>query len=194
MREKIKKLFLIILFFSFLFPISFKSLAQEIKITGNTASSESAKVSYQLAWPGMLPDNPFYKLKVIRNKIIGRLVFNPFKKIEFNLLQADKTLYASKLLVDNGNTELAKEIALKGENYMTQLVSDYRSAYWRHQNIPQELDLRIKLATEKHQQLLDGIIKKVKAEDKKTFLDVKYFSELNYETLVKFKQEEARKR
>lgn len=141
-------------------------------------------VDYPLAWPGILPDNRLYKLKVLRNKIIYKMIINPVKKVEFDLLMADKTIYASKLLVDKGEIVLAKDTALKGENYYSMLVQDYNHALLKGKKIPLSLDQKIILAAIKHQETFTDLESKVNREDKETFRIVNNFSKINYEFIV----------
>lgn len=138
-------------------------------------------VDYSLAWPGILPDNRLYKLKVLRNKIIYKMIINPVKKVEFDLLMADKTIYASKLLVDKGEIVLAKDTALKGENYYSMLVQDYNHALLKDKEIPSLLDSKITLAAIKHQEIFTDLEGRVSGEDKKTFQIVDNFSKINYQ-------------
>lgn len=141
-------------------------------------------VDYSLAWPGILPDNKIYKLKVLRNKIIYRMIMNPVKKVEFDLLMADKTIYAGKLLVDKGEIALAKDTALKGENYYSMLVQDYNHALLKGKKIPIVLDKKITLAAIKHQEFFADLESKVREEDKETFKIVNNFSKTNYQFIV----------
>lgn len=139
-----------------------------------------AKGDYKLAWPGILPDNKLYKLKVLRNKIIEKMIINPVKKVEFDLLMADKTIYASQLLVNKGEIELAKETALKGENYYSILVQDYNNALLSGKKIPRDLDQRITKAALKHQEVFKEIEKKVSGADKEAFQAAHNFSIINF--------------
>lgn len=139
---------------------------------------------YPLAWPGILPDNRLYKLKVLRNKIIERMIVDPVKKIEFDLLMADKTIYASKLLVDKGEIVLARDTALKGENYYSMLVQDYNHAKLKGKKIPQGLDRKVTLAAMKHQEIFTDLENKVSGKDKETFKIVNNFSKINYGFIV----------
>lgn len=180
---------IIIFFLLLLFPKS--SLAQENSESIKSATS-AALIDYKLTWPGILPDHPLYKLKVLKDKITAKLITNKVKKIEYDLLMADKTIYASKLLIQKGNISLAKETALKGEHYYTTLVSDYKWAYWYKEKIPQELDKRIIVAALKHQEIFADIAKDLKGEDKKTFENTIYFSKKNYQELEKLKSEDKR--
>ncbi|GEM_PF-1458137 len=139
--------------------------------------------AYQFPWPGILPDHPLYKLKVLRNKIISKIIYSPVKLIEFDLLMADKTLYASKLLLDKGKGDLAKETALKGQNYFSILVSDYARAKQKSEVIPGQLRARIAGAYEAHQQLIRYLGQKAAVADKKTYRDIDFFSDENFRVL-----------
>ncbi len=144
----------------------------------------ASAIDYALPWPGILPDNKLYKLKVLRNKIIEKMIIGYEKKVEFDLLMADKTIYASKLLTDKGKIELAKETALKGENYYSMLVNDYNLALLKHEKIPSDLDRKITLASLKHQEIFMELENKVNGEDKKVFQVTNKFSHINYEFIV----------
>jgi len=141
-------------------------------------------VEYHLAWPGILPDNRLYKLKVLRNKIIYKMIISPVKKVEFDLLMADKTIYASKLLIDKDEIVLAKETALKGENYYSMLVQDYNHALLDGKKIPSLLDRKITSAAVKHQEIFKQIESVVHGKDKETFQIVDKFSKINYQFIV----------
>lgn len=139
--------------------------------------------AYQFPWPGILPDHPLYKLKVLRNKIIAKIIYSPVKRVEFDLLMADKTLYASKLLLDKGEGDLAKETALKGENYFSVLVADYARAKQKKEVMPGQLRAHIARAYEAHQHLIDYLGQKAPKADKKTYRDIDFFSDENYRVL-----------
>ncbi len=167
-------LFLYIVFFVF----ALRALAQ------NQTPSTSNSINYPLAWPGILPDNKIYKLKVLRNKIIEKMIIDPVKKVEFDLLMADKTIYASKLLIEKGKIALAKDTGLKGENYYSILVQDYNKSLLQHKKIPLFLDNKITLAALKHQEIFKDLENTVNEEDKKVFQIVNNFSKINYQFIV----------
>lgn len=76
-------------------------------------------VDYPLPYPGILPNHFLYPLKMARDKIILFLIADPQKRVEFNLLQADKRIQAAVLLLqeDKKNASLAVKTIEKGENY-----------------------------------------------------------------------------
>lgn len=153
-------------------------------LANNQTPTNLHSIDYSLQWPGILPDNRLYKLKVLRNKIIAKIIINPVKRVEFDLLMADKTIYASKLLVDKGEISLAKDTALKGENYYSMLVQDYNKALLSHKQIPSWLDRKITLAAIKHQKVFKQLEDTVTGENKKTFQIVSKFSKINYDFIV----------
>lgn len=147
----------------------------------NNQTSKATAGEYFFPWPGILPDNKFYKVKVLRNKIIERLIINPVKKVEFDLLMADKTIYASKLLMEKGQVALAKETALKGENYYSMLVQDYNRALQEYDTVPPVLDRRITQAASEHQKIFKQLEKSASGKDKETFQIVIKFSQINFD-------------
>jgi len=153
----------------------------------STQNAFASPVNYSLAWPGILPDNKIYKLKVLRDKVIAKMIISPIKKIEFDLLMADKTIYASQLLVDKNEVNLAKDTALKGENFFSILVIDYSRAVSIHLKIPRDLDMKIDLAAIKHQEVFDFIINKVNVGDKKMFEIANNFSKTNYNLILEIR-------
>lgn len=144
----------------------------------------AAEQSYQFLWPGILPDHPLYKMKVLRNKIISKIIYGPIKRIEFDLLMADKTLYASRLLFDKGKLNLAKEAALKGENYFSVLVSDYATVLAKKKTVPDDLKQKITQAYEAQQLLITYLMNNAKGEDKTIYANVDYFSKTNFQSIL----------
>lgn len=83
-----------------------------------------AQSNYTLPYPGILPDNPFYRLKMIRDGIVLFLITDSYKKAQFQLLQADKRLQAGVALIekDKQTVPLAISTISKGENYFSQAI------------------------------------------------------------------------
>lgn len=176
-----KKVF-IILFFILLILFS-----PEIALAkANKESTPSAKINYNLAYPGILPDSPIYKLKVLRDKISKRFISDPKKKIDFYLLQTDKGLLAAAMLIDKNEISLAKQTALKAENNYSLLTSElFKLQVKPGDNFFKNLEI----ASLKHQEVLNSIIKRVPKSDKKDFQTVLYFSKINLQSVKNFIKE-----
>lgn len=126
-------------------------------------------IDYQLPYPGILPDNPLYSLKTIRDKITGVLIGNPLKKAEFNLLKADTLLSAALTLMEQKKSysRVFKTIE-KAENYFEEAVTKTREA--KAQGIDtREFMKKLSLSSTKHQEIIKKTEKKLSKEDIKKF-------------------------
>lgn len=105
-------------------------LAAEVASEQAQLVEKSTPSTYTLPYPGMLPDNPLYSLKMFRDRIVYFLISDPVKRAEFNLLQADKRLQAGVMLWQEKpeKAELTISTISKGENYFGQALSDTRQA------------------------------------------------------------------
>lgn len=181
--KKILLSFAIIFLFTFsVLPIK-TAFAEE-----STPSAEPASVKiikYDLAYPGMLPDNPLYKLKVLRDKIISSMISDPNKKIDFYLTQVDKGILASAMLIDKNNVELAETTALKAEHNFTLLTYELGKLEQKPNN---EFFNKLKTASLKHQEILNLIISRVPREKQKTFENVITFSQMNLKSVEKYQK------
>ncbi|OGK29803.1 hypothetical protein A3F29_01895 [Candidatus Roizmanbacteria bacterium RIFCSPHIGHO2_12_FULL_33_9] len=170
----VKKIFILI-FIIFLFLLSSSnSFSQEI--TSPSADRQSTPSSYQLAYPGILPDHQLYKLKVLRDKLIPLFISSPQKKIEFYLLQTDKGIFATSMLVKKGKIDLAKETGLKAEHNYTILTYIVKSNKW---SISDKEYKKLYDAALKHQEVLQSIIKSLPKNQQETFQKIFYFSKQN---------------
>lgn len=150
-------------------------------VRANEAAT-SATIKYDLAFPGILPDNPFYKLKVIRDRISIRLISDVNKKIEFYLLQADKGIFATAMLVDKNKIKLANETALKAENNMTLLTFRLKELSKKPNS---GLFKKLITASLKHQEVLTTLANRVSPDNRDTLIKVINFSKTNLQTIEK---------
>lgn len=146
-------------------------------------ASSSAYVKYDLAYPGMLPDNPLYKLKLIRDKITNFLISDPRRKVDFYLLQADKGILATAILIDKNEVTFAENTALRAEHSMT-LINTQITAL---QKKPDDSFFeKLIIASKKHQEVLLSLIKRLPKEKQQVFTTVLNFSKSNLATLERF--------
>ncbi|KKQ34991.1 MAG: hypothetical protein US51_C0020G0017 [Microgenomates group bacterium GW2011_GWA2_37_6] len=169
----------IVVFLSFFLFLAGSTFAQELSPT-STPTPTPTFIKYDLAFPGMLPDHPLYKLKVLRDKVMLTFTRDPMKKAQYHLLLADKRIHMAAILADKGKVELAKETALKGENEYTLLVFLFKDEVKKPDK---KLFDKLEKAGLKHQEVLRSIVNKVDKKDEKTFVTVIEFSERNLEEL-----------
>lgn len=164
--RKIKFAFFLLVFFLF---SSFSVSAKEESSVISPTPSIKQTIEYDLPYPGILPDNPLYKLKALRDKAIGFLISDPKKKAEFNLLQADKRLNAGVYLFNKGKNIFQAEATIsKAENYFFEAISEIRKANDRGINTD-ELTGKLLDASKKHQEIIASLEEKPKNNIREKF-------------------------
>lgn len=123
-------------------------------------SSDSARLNeHMLPYPGILPDNPLYSLKMLRDK--GRLLGarSPKDKLELLVLYADKRIGAAYYLAVGNKVPLAYTTLLKAEHYMGQAIDlwerDLRHDNAQRENLEKVMRLHLKL-TREIMQMVEG--------------------------------------
>ena len=152
-----RKIFLTLLIFSFLIFSTGFSFAQEI-VPPNAGASD---VQYTLPYPGILPDNPLYLLKAIRDNLINLFITDPLKKSDYDLLMADKRLGASQMLLAKGKDDLAITTLSKAGNYFDEAISLANQAKNQGENASPILS-RLLTASLKHQEVIYQMEKSAK--------------------------------
>ncbi len=154
-----------LLAFSFLiFLASFNiSFAKDLM-----ASSSSEKINYELPYPGLLPDNPLYPLRVIRDKIVSFLISDSKKKAEFDLLQADKRLNAGVYLFNKKKFKDAASIVSKAENYFEQALQKAKEAKAQGMETT-EMTNKLINSSKKHKEVLKSLEEKSPQNFKSNF-------------------------
>lgn len=160
------------------------SYAQQETVT-QLPSTTSVKIDYYLSYPGILPDNPLYKLKVLRDRVSAMLISDPSKRVEFYLLQADKGILATAMLIDKNKVNLANETALKAENNMTLLTYELGKFTQKPES---SFVARLKLASLKHQEVLQSLADRLPENEQATLIAVINFSKTNLQTIEKFEK------
>lgn len=97
-----------------------------------SAAAMPSKVDYTLPYPGLLPDNPLYIFKVLRDNVVGFFISDSLKKAQFDLLMADVRVNAGEYLSQKGAThdkdEKISEVVSKGENYFAEALENTKKA------------------------------------------------------------------
>lgn len=149
-------------------PIGVDNLATQSSIMG------PVRINYELPYPGMLPDNPFYFLKAIRDGVVKMLINDDMTKARFSLENASKRMFAARLLVEKGKDELAVTTISKGNNYFVDALDAVNKAIKDDRKNPdiQPFLQEFKSATIKHQEITHDLEKMV---------DNKFAKQLNVE-------------
>lgn len=133
MRNVLVAAFLVALFLFTPFALASTYAQDDVEITGlvegqqtsvETVTQATPSSEYMLPYPGMLPDNPLYTLKVLRDKIYDFFTRDPVKKTQFKLLMADKRMNMAKILSQQkGNNSLASDTIVDAVSYYNDAVN-----------------------------------------------------------------------
>lgn len=130
------------------------------------ASGSGTQVEYYLPYPGVLPDSPLYKVKAARDKVKLWLTFNEEKKVEYELLLADKRINAGVALIDGGKAALGVSTVTKGEKYLTSAVNRAEKLSKAGKDVKSLLGKLIN-ASAKHEEVVVELIGKTNGSEKK---------------------------
>lgn len=117
-------------------------------------------IEYVLAYPGkILPDNPLWYLKVLRDKVWYAITFNSSKRAELNLLFSDKRLNSSLELFKKNKSDLGLSVLTKSGKYIesaSNMLGDDKDLYEK-----------LALASLKHREVIEQDILPLTPEDLK---------------------------
>ena len=116
------------------------------------------EIEYQLPYPGrILPDNPLWPLKALRDKLWLLVTLNRSRQAELMLLFADKRLVSSKILFENGKAGLAYSTLTKAEKYL-EMASTLVDECWKSGVDSKNLSKQVALAALKHRQVQEQLL------------------------------------
>lgn len=127
------------------------------------------KPEYVLPYPGVLPDSPLYAIKRLRDWILDKLIVDPMRRAEFNVLQADKRLNMGIFLIAKENPALAEEVVSKGEKYLNSAVYSLIALKNEQKEVPTYMVERLERSLEKHEEVLTGMVANAKEAQKAGF-------------------------
>jgi hypothetical protein len=136
-------------------PLLLLFLASGLKVSAQDISTSPAvlNVEYTLPYPGILPDNPLYFLKALRDNVQNLLITDPVQKSTYDLLMADKRLGAADDLLSKGKVDLAITTLLKSGNYFDLAIQQAATAKTQGTNVNDLLG-RLRTASLKQQQVI----------------------------------------
>jgi hypothetical protein len=123
----------------------------------------AASVEYALPYPGLLPDSPFYFLKVLRDRAFLFVLRDPVQKGFYQLLLADKRLAAGEVLVNNNKKELGAVTAGQAEEFFAGAVETLLANKTKPKS--EELAARLTVAGGKHGEVLGKLLARVSGKD-----------------------------
>jgi hypothetical protein len=139
-------------------------------VSAQEVTSDPTPTSYELSHPGMLPDHPLYFLKIARDNVMGFFKGDPLDKAAYALLQSDKHIAASHILINQkNNTELANVSLEQAQNYLAQAIDQTEAAKKEGNNIT-EISQQLKNASKKQLTIVNELEKQTSSQNKEAFI------------------------
>lgn len=152
--------------------LSFSIKDSFAQISSSMATDFAKDTSYQLPYPGILPDNPLYPLKAFRDQVVNFLITDSIKKSEFYIFAADKHLNSGIYLFKKGKIDLAESMISKGENYLDKAVSE-RNKIQGSRMEKNLIDAKLATSLKVHKSYLDVLEKDSSKEFRGKFTSLK---------------------
>ena len=131
------------------------------------ATQAATKVEYYLPYPGILPDSPLYKIKMVRDRIKIWMTFDESEKARVELAMADKRINAALALAEGNKPALAVTTATKAEKYLEQSTNRVIKLIKLGKDEKSQL-LNLEKAVAKHAEVLVEIANKADEGQSKT--------------------------
>ena len=149
---------LIIKGFFLFFAVQFTLATAYAQVASKPQDPSPTSVDYPLPYPGMLPDNPLYFLKLFRDDLTSFFLSKPLDRAQFDLMQSDKNVEASYLLVTQevGKTDLAFKTFSQAQDAFAQAIDQTDSAKKQGYSTS-EIDKKLSFSNQKHLQILQSI-------------------------------------
>ncbi len=174
-----KKIFLILLGFGFGVFVLLMSLFHESELVVGEQDNLPVKIEYStqsadlsghlLPYPGILPDNPLYFLKMMRDRSRLWVTTSDDEKIDLLIAYGDKRVGAAYVLAKGNKMSLAYETLIKAENYIT-LAYDFLKA--KKDSVSKERWLEFFRVMESHGELVEEMTDMVEGETRVRFKGV----------------------
>lgn len=115
-----------------------------------------AQSDYVLPYPSSMPGNVFYKVNLVKEKLMKYWYFGSFGKFDYNLKQSDKYLVEAKTLFEYKQYLLGFKALQKSNTYFNNIPQYLTKAKRENKNIVQRQNI-LKSASLKHIEMLNFI-------------------------------------
>lgn len=142
---------------------------------------EDVSIDYFFSYPGrVLPDNPLWPIKALRDKLWIFVTTNTSKKAELLLLFADKRLVSARILYEREKPEVALSTLTKAEKYLEEAtIAETKSR--QEGGDTSELLLKLSMASLKHMEVIEELLEIAPADSKPEIIRAKDYSKRAYE-------------
>ena len=158
--------------------IVYPSVGQVVQENG--PKIEAAEINYQFPAAGtVLPDNPFWPLKALRDRVWYLISPSPLRKAELALLFSDKRLVSAQTLLGEGKADIAISSLTKGEKYLEVATREEKIARGQSYDTSAFLT-KLATASLKHHEVIESLLPTVPEQGKPVVIAAENYSKNSY--------------
>jgi hypothetical protein len=152
----LKKLFTPL--FLFLCILSIPSFFYFYYSTQTVHAASDNKINYELPYPGILPGNPLYSIKSMRDSLLQWMMRDNYKKAQLRIQISDKNTRGAQMLTKDKHYDEAEKILNDGEDIFEKAIEDAINAKEQGASPTSEFKNQLKTSNLKHKQVISDLI------------------------------------
>lgn len=133
------------------------------------AAAENNHVNYELPYPGILPGNPLYSVKSVRDSLMQWMTRDNIKKAQLRLQISDKQVRGAQMLLKDKDYDRAEKILIDGEDIFDRALEDALNAKEQGASPTSEFREKMRVSNLKHKEVISDILKSVPQKERDGF-------------------------
>lgn len=130
-----------------------------VNATPSSQLLNGGKVVYELPYPGITPESPFYFFKQARDKMQEFFIRDNVAKAEFLLISSDKRAHIALILTEKGKTRQAVEVMANAEEKALSIPRLLKESKKQGVSPNEDFVYTLKLSNTKHKEIIQELAK-----------------------------------
>lgn len=141
-------------------------------VQGQTITPSDQEVQYDLPHPGILPDNPFFAIKSIRDSVSLQITQDPLEKAKMILELSDKRIASAKQIAEKGKHKGTMENLRAAEEQFLQIPALLKES--REQGVIPSAEFMesVRMSNQKHKEIIEECMKDIPQGEQDSFYEV----------------------
>lgn len=137
--------------------------------THPAVAAQDDRVNYELPYPGILPGNPLYSVKSVRDSMMQWMMRDNIKKATLRLQISDKHARGAQMLLKDKDYDRAEQILIDGEEMFEKAIEDALNAKEQGASPTSEFKNKLKTSNLKHKEVISDILKSIPQNERDGF-------------------------
>lgn len=137
--------------------------------TQPVVAAQDDRIHYELPYPGILPGNPLYSVKSVRDFMMQWMMRDNIKKAQLRLQISDKNARGAQMLSKDKDYDHAEQMLMDGEQMFDRAIEDTLNAKEQGASPTSEFKNKLKISNLKHKEVIGDIIKSIPQNERAGF-------------------------